>query len=86
MFFGGRIHVLPEKAGTKETRMTIKDDSAKVARFKAALSQFIDRVAEDRYVLAVVLVRSLSTETIWAREALGLWIVEADGVTRRLAG
>src|SRR5207245_847227 len=55
-----------------------------VARFKAALSQFIHRVKEDRYVLAVVLVRSLSTETIWARETLGLWIIEADGVSRRL--
>ncbi|MDR3637195.1 MAG: hypothetical protein P4L84_25550 [Isosphaeraceae bacterium] len=64
--------------------MTQEEDAAGVARFKAALSQFIDRVAEDRYVLAVVLVRSLSTETIWARETLGLWIIEADGVSRRL--
>jgi hypothetical protein len=64
--------------------MTQKEVAAEVARFKAALSQFIDRVAEDRYVLAVVLVRSLSTETIWARETLGLWIIEADGVSRRL--
>lgn len=64
--------------------MAQKDDAEKVARFQAALSQFIDRVAEDRYVLAVVLVRSLSTETIWARETLGVWIIEADGVSRRL--
>jgi uncharacterized protein len=65
--------------------MTQKEDAAEVARFKTALNQFIDRVAEDRYVLAVVLVGSLSTETIWARESLGLWIIEADGVSRRLA-
>ncbi len=64
--------------------MTEKESAAEVARYNAALSQFIDRVAEDRYVLAVVLVRSLSTETIWARETLGLWIIEADGVSRRL--
>jgi hypothetical protein len=64
--------------------MTQIDGAAEVARFEAALSQFIHRVAEDRYVLAVVLVRSLSTETIWARETLGLWIIEADGVSRRL--
>ncbi len=64
--------------------MTREDDSAKVARFDAALRQLIDRVAEDRYILAVVLVGSLSHETIWARESLGLWIIEADGVTRRL--
>jgi uncharacterized protein len=64
--------------------MTQKEDAAEVARFKAALRQFTERVAEDRYVLAVVLVRSLSTDTIWARETLGLWIIEADGVSRRL--
>jgi len=60
------------------------DDAAKVARFEAALGQLIERIAEDRYVLAVVLVGSLSTETIWKRETLGLWIIEADGVSRRL--
>src|SRR6185369_14408906 len=64
--------------------MTQNNDVEKVARFQAALDQFIERVAEDRYVLAVVLVGSLSTETIWHRESLGLWIIEADGVTRRL--
>ena len=64
--------------------MTQDDDAAKVARFKAALRQLIERVAEDRYVLAVVLVGSLSTETIWQRESLALWIIEADGVSRRL--
>ena len=51
---------------------------------KARSVNSLTAVAEDRYVLAVVLVRSLSTETIWARESLGLWIIEADGVSRRL--
>jgi hypothetical protein len=60
------------------------DDDAKVARFQAALNQMIERLAEDRYVLAIVLVGSLSAETIWARESLWLWIIEADGVSRRL--
>lgn len=64
--------------------MTDKEAAAEVARFQAALSQFIERVAADRYVLAVVLVRSLAKETVWARESLGLWIIEADGVSRRL--
>src|SRR5580704_15316869 len=64
--------------------MTKNDDVEKVARFKAALNQLIERIAEDRYVLAIVLVGSLSTETIWQRESLGLWIIEADGVSRRL--
>jgi hypothetical protein len=64
--------------------VTREDDAAKLARFEAALNQLIERVAEDRYVLAVVLVGSLSPETIWQRESLGLWIIEADGVSRRL--
>src|SRR5215469_1076466 len=64
--------------------MTKNDDVEKVARFQAALNQLIERIAEDRYVLALVLVGSLSEETIWRRETLGLWIIEADGVSRRL--
>ena len=64
--------------------MTRDGDGEKVARFEAALQQLIDRIAEDRYVLAVVQVGSLSPKTIWQRESLGLWIIEADGVSRRL--
>ncbi len=64
--------------------MAKETDVQKVARFQNALNQLIERVSEDRYVLAVVLVGSLSEETIWDRDALGLWIIEADGVSRRL--
>jgi hypothetical protein len=64
--------------------MAHEDDVQKIARFQTALDQFVERIAEDRYVLAVVLVGSLSPETIWQRESLGLWIIEADGVSRRL--
>lgn len=64
--------------------MTNDDAVENVARFEAALNELIERIAEDRYVLAIVLVGSLSTETIWHRESLGLWIIEADGVSRRL--
>jgi hypothetical protein len=64
--------------------MTHDDDIAKLARFQATLEQFIERMAEDRYILAVVLVGSLRLETIWQRESMGLWIIEADGVSRRL--
>lgn len=88
---GGRLRALPAghlpETKPKETRVTQEDredDGARVARFEAALDQLIDRVAEDRYVLAVVLVGSLSAETIWQRETIGLWIIEADGVSRRL--
>jgi hypothetical protein len=64
--------------------MVKHDEVEQIARFKAALDQFVERIAEDRYALAVVLVGSLSKETIWHRESLGLWIIEADGVSRRL--
>jgi hypothetical protein len=64
--------------------MAQENDAAKLVRFEAALQQFVERIAEDRYVLAAVLVGSLKAETIWKRESLGLWIIEADGVTRRL--
>jgi hypothetical protein len=59
-------------------------DREKLARFEATLQQFIDRITEDRYVLAIVLVGSLKLETMWRRESLALWIIEADGVSRRL--
>src|SRR5438445_12493651 len=64
--------------------MTKDEAVEKVARFEAALNQLIERIAEDRYVLAAVLVGSLSAETVWHRESLELWIIEADGVSRRL--
>lgn len=56
----------------------------KVARFQAALAQLLERFEEDRYILAAVLVGTLSEETIWRRDAVRLWIIEADGVSRRL--
>lgn len=65
--------------------MPPETDGERLARFEAALAQFVERVMADRYVLAVVEVGSLRRETIWARHALSLWIIEADGVTRRLA-
>jgi hypothetical protein len=64
--------------------MPRENEAEKLARFEAALAQFVERIMEDRYVLAVVQVGSLRPETIWARESLSLWIIEADGVTRRI--
>lgn len=64
--------------------MRQETDTGKIARFELALNQLIERLRDDRYVLAVVLVGSLSAGTIWRREALRLWIIEADGVSRRL--
>ncbi|MEL7263306.1 MAG: hypothetical protein AAFP69_00645, partial [Planctomycetota bacterium] len=56
----------------------------KLQRFRDALQLFTDRVAEDRYVLAVVVVGSLDESTIWKRESLHVWVIEADNVSRRL--
>jgi hypothetical protein len=64
--------------------MTPDNDLEKVARFEAALHRLIERIAEDRYVLALVLVGSLRPDTIWRRESLAVWVIEADGVSRRL--
>lgn len=64
--------------------MAGETDTEKMHRFEAALNQFLERIKDDRYVLAVVLVGSLSTVTLWRRETLRLWIIEADGVSRRL--
>ena len=64
--------------------MSKETDIEKVARFRLALDQLIERFADDRYVLATVLVGSLSEETVWRRESLRIWIIEADGVSRRL--
>jgi hypothetical protein len=64
--------------------MDNESQTEKLVRFQSALDQFIARVSVDRYVLAVVLVGSLSESTIWRHESLSLWIIEADGVSRRL--
>lgn len=64
--------------------MARESDPEKVTRFQHALDQLLDRVKQDRYVLAVVMVGNLDEETIWQRESLWLWIIEADGVSRRL--
>src|SRR3954454_17640993 len=80
----GRMSPRTVESQTEANPMTKNDDVEKVARFQAALNQLTERIAADRYVLAIVLVGSLSPETIWHRETLGLWIIEADGVSRRL--
>ena len=64
--------------------MPRETDAKKLERYETALAQFVERVMVDRYVLAVVEEGSLLPATMWARHALSLWIIEADGVTRRI--
>src|SRR5580765_6586441 len=56
----------------------------KLARFEKALQLFLERVRADSNLLAAVLVGSLSEETVWRRDAIFLWLIEKDGVTKRL--
>ncbi|HEV8542730.1 MAG TPA: hypothetical protein VGR78_10100 [Verrucomicrobiae bacterium] len=68
-------------------RMRGRDDmnsTEKLKRFEKSLRLFLDRVAADPNLLAAVLVGSLSEETIWRRDAISLWLIEKDGVTKRL--
>jgi hypothetical protein len=58
--------------------------SQKVARFEKALQLLLDRVRADPNLLAAVLVGSLTEETVWRRDAISLWLIEKDGVTKRL--
>lgn len=58
--------------------------SEKLKQFEKALKLFLERVAADPNLLAAVLVGSLSKETIWRRESIHLWLIEKDGVTKRV--
>src|SRR5262245_60054486 len=60
------------------------DLTAKLKRFRAALECFLARIRQDRNIVAAVLVGSISEETIWRKESIYLWLIEVDGVTKRL--
>ena len=56
----------------------------RTSEFKSALKSFTKRLAEDKNILAAVLVGSIEEEFIWRKDSIGFWIIEADGVSRRL--
>lgn len=56
----------------------------KLHEYQTALNHFLERVEEDEKILAVVQNGRLDEETIWRRESLHLWLIEIDGVTKRL--
>ena len=53
-------------------------------QFNQALKDFLERLKQDKNILAAVLVGSIDEELIWRKDAFGLWIIEGDGVTKRL--
>ena len=60
-----------------------KIEREKLQQYLDARDAFVARIKEDRWVLAVVQIGSLNEDTIWRKDGIGLWIVEADGVSRR---
>lgn len=60
------------------------DPSESSQQLNDALDSFVDRLSEDRNILAAVRVGSFDKELMWWKESIGLWIIEADGVTKRL--
>jgi len=56
----------------------------KLKQFQQALDLFVERLRNDPNVLAAVLVGSLSEQTIWRKDAISLWLIEKDGVTKRM--
>ena len=56
----------------------------KLKRFEKALDLFLERLRKDPNLLAAVLVGSLTEQTIWLKDAIWLWLIEKDGVTKRL--
>lgn len=60
------------------------DASTKLNEYRAALDEFLARVRDDNKIVAAVLVGSLDQETIWRRESIHIWLIEVDGVSKRL--
>lgn len=60
------------------------DPAESTAEFHNALTAFVERLSQDKNILAAVLVGSINEELIWRKETLRLWIIEVDGVTKRL--
>ena len=59
------------------------DLTEKLQRYQSALASFTERLKEDPWILAAVLVGSINEETILKKESLYVWVIESDGVTLR---
>ena len=56
----------------------------KQQQYQTALDNFINHLAQDKYILAAVLEGSISEAVIWQKESIHMWIIETDGVSKRL--
>src|SRR5262249_18004986 len=56
----------------------------KLKQFQKALDLFLERARKDPNLLAAGLVRRFTRKTVWRKDAIGLWLIEKDGVTKRL--
>ncbi len=64
--------------------MSSESLESKLDRFQESLDSFLKQIDSDDKILAAILVGSLNIETIWKRESIHLWLIESDGVTKRL--
>ncbi len=48
----------------------------KLLCYQHALRLFVERLEQDKTILAAVLVGSLTEETIWRKEQISLWVIE----------
>lgn len=62
----------------------MSDLAEKLEQYQTAVDDFVARIADDRNVLAVVQIGTLDETTVWRKSGIHLWLIEADGVTRRL--
>jgi hypothetical protein len=60
------------------------DPDDQTDQFRAALKSFLARIEKDRNILAAVLVGSINQDLIWRKDTFDLWIIETDGVSKRL--
>jgi hypothetical protein len=60
------------------------DTLAQKKKLTLALERFVERLATDKHILAAVQVGSFADQVLWRKDVIGLWIIEEDGVARRL--
>lgn len=53
-------------------------------KLSAALDGFLARLQKDKTILAAVQVGSFADEVLWRKETIHLWVIEEDGVSKRL--